>query len=99
VLEFLVTTELLSVTDIPSAQLHELYVAERQRGFDLVAEGAITHLWRIPGSPSRSVSIRVAPDIAKLQADLESLPLFNWLKIEVTPLIVHPVMTGTPIPD
>ena len=98
-LEFLVTTELMPVAGIDPAELKRLYVAERQRGFDLFAEGAIKQIWRIPGAPFRTVSIRVAPDVAKLQADLESLPLFSWLKIEVTPLTPHPVMEGTPVPD
>jgi muconolactone D-isomerase len=98
-LEFLVTTELTPVTGIDPVELKRLYVAERQRGFDLVAEGSITQIWRIPGAPYKTVSIRVAPDIAKLQADLESLPLFDWLKIEVTALTPHPVIEGKPIPD
>jgi muconolactone delta-isomerase len=36
---------------------------------------------------------------AQLQADLESLPLFDWLTIEVTPLTPHPVMEGKGVPD
>lgn len=97
--EFLVTTELHPITGIDPAELKRLFVEERQRGFDLVAQGAIAQIWRIPGAPYRTVSIRVAPDVAALQADLESLPMFNWLTIEVTALSVHPVMDGTPIPD
>jgi muconolactone D-isomerase len=99
VLEFLVTTELRPVVGIDPAELKRLYVAERQRGFDLYASGAIKQIWRIPGAPFRTVSIRTAPDIAQLQADIESLPLFDWLKIEVTPLTPHPVMEGKGVPD
>jgi muconolactone D-isomerase len=99
VLEFLVTTELRPVTGIAPDELKRLYTEERQRGFDLFASGAIKQMWRVPGAPYRTVSIRVAPDIARLQADIESLPLFDWLKIEVTPLTPHPVMEGKGIPD
>jgi muconolactone D-isomerase len=99
VLEFLVTTELMPITGIDRAELKRMYVAERQRGFDLFAEGAIKQIWRIPGAPFRTVSVRVAPDVATLQADLESLPMFDWLKIEVTPLTAHPVMESRPVPD
>lgn len=95
-LEFLVTTELRPVIGVPEEELKRLYREERQRGFDLVAEGAIRQIWRIPGAPYRTVSIRVAPDMAKLQADIESLPLFDWLKIEVTPLAPHPLMEQAP---
>jgi muconolactone D-isomerase len=99
VLEFLVTTELRQVVGIDPAELKGLYVAERQRGFDLFASGAIKQIWRIPGAPFRTVSIRTAPDVAQLQADLESLPLFDWLTIDVTPLTPHPVMQGKAVPD
>ncbi|MDT4892373.1 MAG: hypothetical protein QOE97_1408 [Pseudonocardiales bacterium] len=98
-LEFLVTTELRPVTGIDAVELKRLYVLERQRGFDLFASGAIKQIWRIPGAPFRTVSIRVAPDVATLQADLESLPLFDWLVIEVTALTPHPVMEGVGVPD
>jgi muconolactone D-isomerase len=98
-LEFLVTTELRPITGIDPAEVKRLYVLERQRGFELFASGAIKQIWRIPGAPYRTVSIRLAPDVATLQADLESLPLFDWLSIRVTPLTPHPVMEGTPVPD
>lgn len=98
-LEFLVTTELRPIVGMDPAELKRLYVAERQRGFDLFAAGAIKQIWRIPGAPYRTVSIRTAPDVATLQADLESLPLFSWLIIEVTPLTPHPVMEGIGVPD
>lgn len=98
-LEFLVTTELRPVVGIDESRLRELYVAERQRGIELKESGAIRQIWRIPGAPYRTVSIRTAPDIATLQDDIESLPLFDWLIIEVTPLTPHPIMDGTGIPD
>ena len=98
-LEFLVTTELRPVVGMAADELRELYVAERQRGIELKESGAIKQIWRIPGAPYRTVSIRTAPDIATLQADIESLPLFDWLVIEVTPLAQHPIMDGTGIPD
>jgi muconolactone D-isomerase len=97
--EFLVTTELRPVTGIDATELKRLYVEERQRGFDLFESGAIKQIWRIPGAPFRTVSIRVAADVAGLRADLESLPLFNWLIINVTPLTPHPVMEGVGIPS
>jgi muconolactone delta-isomerase len=40
------------------------------------------------------VSIRHAVDPAALQLDLESLPVFHWLKIEVTALAHHPIEDG-----
>jgi muconolactone D-isomerase len=94
--EFLVTTRLRSVAGLAPDELARLFAEERQRGFELVRSGAIKHIWRIPGAPYRTVSIRVAPDAATLQADLESLPLFHWLDIEVVPLADHPLMNPPP---
>ena len=90
--EFLVTTEL----QVPAGQFEpeeraRLYAEERQRGIELHRQGAIERIWRIPGAPYRTVSIRKAPDAASLQADLESLPLFDFLRIEVTALAAHPI--------
>lgn len=95
-LEFLVTTELQPVVGIAPDELARLYRQERERGFELVRSGAIRQIWRIPGAPYRTVSIRVARSVEELQADLESLPLFNWLKIEVAPLAAHPLTQAAP---
>lgn len=90
--EFLVTTRLRSTSDLSADELATLFAQERERGYELVRSGAIKQIWRIPGAPYRTVSIRVAPDAGALQADLESLPLFHWLDIEVLPLANHPLM-------
>ncbi|MFC0527689.1 muconolactone Delta-isomerase family protein [Phytohabitans kaempferiae] len=95
-LEFLVTTELRPVVGLAPEERARLYREERERGFELARSGAIRQIWRIPGAPYRTVSIRVAPTVAALQADLESLPLFDWLKIEVTPLAAHPLSEPPP---
>jgi muconolactone D-isomerase len=94
--EFLVTTRLRSVSELASDELARLFALERARGFELVRSGSIKLIWRIPGAPYRTVSIRVAADVAGLQADLESLPLFHWLDIEVVPLADHPLMQPPP---
>jgi muconolactone D-isomerase len=90
-MEFLVTTELQS-TGVPPEDKARLYAAERQRGIALAQEGAIKSIWRIPGAPYKTVSIRVADDPAAMQLQLESLPMYDWLKIDVIALATHPIM-------
>jgi muconolactone D-isomerase len=95
--EFLVTTELRLPQGIDPDEKQRLFSAERARGIELLDEGAIDRIWRIPGAPYRTVSIRRAADVAALQDHLESLPLFNWLRIEVVPLTPHPIHAGITI--
>ena len=97
-MEFLVTTELIS-TDVPPEHKALLYADERKRGIELAREGAIANIWRIPGAPYKTVSIRIADDPAQLQQALESLPMFDWLKIEVIALATHPIMEAASAAD
>ena len=90
-MEFLVTTELNLPPGIDPTERDRLFAAERQRGFELKREGSIVHIWRIPGAPWKTVSIRRAEDPAALQRDLETLPVFLWLKVEVIALATHPI--------
>ena len=90
-MEFLVTTELDLPPGVDPAERDRLFAAERQRGFELKAEGTIVRIWRIPGAPWKTVSIREAEDPAALQADLETLPVFHWLKVDVIALATHPI--------
>jgi muconolactone delta-isomerase len=90
-MEFLVTTELLP-GGVPPAEKARLYAEERRRGIDLARDGAIKSIWRIPGAPYKTVSIRIAEDPAAMQAHLESLPMYDWLKVEVIALASHPIM-------
>lgn len=97
-MEFLVTTELIS-SSVPLDQKATLYADERKRGIELAREGAIANIWRIPGAPYKTVSIRVADNPAELQQHLESLPMFDWLKIEVVALATHPIMEAAATPE
>jgi muconolactone D-isomerase len=97
-MEFLVTTELIS-TDVPPEHKARLYADERRRGIELAREGTIANIWRIPGAPYKTVSIRIAEDPAELQQSLESLPMFDWLKIDVIALATHPIMQAASAPD
>lgn len=97
-MEFLVTTELIS-SSVPPAEKAKLYADERQRGIELAREGVIANIWRIPGAPFKTVSIRIADDPAELQRSLESLPMFDWLKIDVIALAPHPIMDAAAVPE
>ena len=88
-MEFLVHIEVQYPADGDPDELQRLATAERIRGKELVAEGRIRRMWRIPGRTA-NWGIWEAPDATALHAALMSLPFYKWLQIEVHPLAQHP---------
>ena len=88
-MEFLVHIEVRYPADGDPEELGRLVTAERIRGRELVVEGRIRRMWRIPGRTA-NWGIWEAPDATVLHAALTSLPFFKWLEIEVHPLAQHP---------
>ena len=62
---------------------------EKARAQQLQRDGIWRHLWRIVGAYA-NISIFDVESPDKLHEILTSLPLFPFMKIEVTPLCRHP---------
>ena len=75
--------------DADPDRLEALKAAEKARSQALQREGKWPHLWRIAGQYS-NVSIFDVADHDELHAILSALPLFAFMRIEVTPLARHP---------
>jgi len=88
--QFLVEIDVRLPGDMPGPQRAELLGAERARGRELVADGSIVSIWRIPGG-LRNVGVWEAEDATALHDLLASLPLFPWVRADVTPLAEHPL--------
>ena len=87
-MEFLARVEQDIPPDIDPARLAAVKAAEAVRGQELVDEGKLTRIWRIPGRRAVYVLYEVdGPD--ELHNILASLPLFPWMDIEVTALGSH----------
>lgn len=69
--------------------LLRLLASEADRARELAAEGFIRRLWRDRGKRAKW-GIWEAPDVTTLHAAIVSLPLFNWLVVQVHPLAGHP---------
>ena len=89
-MEFLVSIEVRTPVDMDPARLTELQAAEAVRARELVEQGALKRIWRIPGRRA-NVSLYEAPDASTLHAAISSLPLFPYLDVQVQPLAIHPV--------
>ena len=87
-MEFLVTITLDWSALRERPDLRDLIDAERQVGLELLADGVIRRIWRIPGRRA-NVGIWQADDASALVAHLDRLPLRSWLDADVVPLAVH----------
>lgn len=87
---FLVEIEVTLPAGLSDEQRQDLLRAELQRGRELRAAGSITAIWRIPGG-LRNVGVWQAADATELHELIASLPLFPFLRAEVTPLAEHPI--------
>lgn len=86
---FVKATPTGGLADLSDDDRDELMAGERQIAGALIAEGAITWMWRLPGT-STTVSIWNAESAEALDAQLKTLPIFPYNDVEVTELAAHP---------
>jgi len=86
---FHVTMEVQLPPSMPAEQSERLKQDEKALAQRLQEQGAWRHLWRVAGQYA-NVSIFDVADNEALHALLSSLPLFPYMRIEVTPLCRHP---------
>lgn len=75
--------------DFPAGKADELKAQEKARAQELQRSGQWRHLWRIAGQYA-NISIFDVESNGHLHELLSSLPLFPFMKIDVTPLLRHP---------
>ncbi len=71
------------------AHFDRLKADEKAMSQDLQRQGKWRHLWRIAGRYA-NISVFDVSSHDELHAILSALPLFPFMKIEVTPLAQHP---------
>ena len=92
--KFLVRLTTTLPPEMPDDRRSALLAAEAERGRELVADGTIEQLWRLPGRLA-NVGVWSAPDADALHVALTSLPLWRWMSVQVELLATHP-LTATP---
>lgn len=88
-MEFLVHIEVRYPADGDREELKRMNSQERVRARELIDEGRIRRLWRIPGRRA-NWGIWEAPDATSLHEAIGSLPSYRWIEVEVHPLAQHP---------
>jgi muconolactone D-isomerase len=89
-MEFLVRITVNLPPDLPEPRRSELLEAEQSRARELIAEGKLVRIWRVPGRLANVSLYRVA-DATELHAAVTSLPLWPWMDVHVEALAVHPL--------
>lgn len=92
-LEFHVEIEIELPAEMPPDARSALADAERERGRELVAAGAIVHIWRLPGQLA-NVGIWRAHDATELHELLTSLPMWPYARVRVRALARHPLTSA-----
>jgi muconolactone delta-isomerase len=97
--EFLITLTISVPDGTPDQTVDDTRAREAERARELGEQGHLVRLWSVPAQPgeSRTLGLWRAQDPAEMQAILESLPLYPWLRAETTTLSQHPndpAMTG-----
>lgn len=87
-MEFLVRIDVSVPPDLPEDRRRQLVESEATRGAELRDQGTIKRIWRIPGRTA-NVAIWEAPDPTALHEAISTLPMFPYLKADVTALATH----------
>jgi muconolactone delta-isomerase len=87
--EYLTTFVVTVPQGTPAEEVSVTEAREANRADELAAEGHLERLWRLPGE-GHTLGLWRATDTAGLQGILESLPLYDWMSVQTTPLTSHP---------
>ena len=75
--------------DMPAETANEIKAVEKAYSQELQRQGKWRHIWRIAGQYS-NFSIFDVESNEELHDIMMSLPLYPYMKVEVTPLLRHP---------
>src|SRR5690606_37998567 len=84
-----VRMDVLIPTDMDADKVNELKATEKALSQKLQEQGKWRHIWRIAGQYS-NFSIFDVESNEELHDIMMSLPLYPYMKVEVTPLLRHP---------
>jgi muconolactone D-isomerase len=74
---------------MPAAEADAIKAREKAYSQQLQEQGEWLHLWRVAGEYA-NYSVLDVKDNDRLHALLSALPLFPYMRIQVTPLAKHP---------
>jgi muconolactone delta-isomerase len=91
-MEFLVQFELDVPEGVAQSEVDDRKRAEAAAAQTLAAQGHLVRLWQasIGGGPTTVLGLYRASTRADIDELLGALPLYDWMRTTITPLIAHP---------
>jgi muconolactone delta-isomerase len=91
-MEFLVQFEMNIPDGVPESEVEDRERAEAAAAETLAGEGHLVRLWQAPVGTSRTrvLGLYRAGSKAELDGLLGALPLYEWMRTSITPLVQHP---------
>ncbi|TKG71699.1 muconolactone Delta-isomerase [Prauserella endophytica] len=93
-MEFLVRLTIDVPRDLSHDEFRDLMASEQKRGEELISQGLLRSIWRVPGARA-NISLYDVKDATALHETLTSLPMWPWMTAEVQPLATHPLTVET----
>jgi muconolactone D-isomerase len=91
-MEFLVEFDIEVPDGTPQSEVADRQAAEASAATKLAEDGHLLRAWKPPAAPDewRVLSLYGAESETELNSLLQALPLYDWMRITVTPLAPHP---------
>jgi len=91
-MEFLVEFEVEVPADTPDAEVEQHQRAESAAAAKLAEDGHLVRLWQAPVGTNRTTVLGLyrAGSKADLDGLLGALPLYEWMRTSITPLVQYP---------
>lgn len=91
---FMLKIEYTMPPHFSAAQAEDLRQRENEHASRLIEQKTIVRMWRIVGTQA-NFSLWRTDTLEDLHATLAALPMFPYLKIQVTPVIDHPLASAS----
>jgi muconolactone delta-isomerase len=88
-MEFLVEFEITIPGETTESEVKDREDAEADAAAKLVGEGHLVRVWKLPVG-SQVLGLYRADSETELDGLLRALPLYEWMRVSVTPLAPHP---------
>jgi muconolactone delta-isomerase len=91
-MEFLIQFELNIPDGVPESEVQSRQRAEDAAAEKLAGDGHLVRLWQVStnAGPITVLGLYRASSVEELDALLVALPLKEWMRTSITPLVQHP---------
>jgi muconolactone D-isomerase len=91
-MEFLVEFEIEIPAGTAESEVKDREDAEAEAAAKLVEEGHLVRVWKLPVESGKTpvLGLYRAGSDTELDGLLRALPLYEWMRVSVTPLAPHP---------